>query len=249
MTPDLALALVRRHYPEAETTHRATEAALAILQREYDLHPRQILLADSMCSDEINAIEYPPRALDMVGPFHMGGLNGFPHAGLTGMGAFAAHVPDNGAVMIYHAPHIGVSADGTLGMIHRHGQATPSGCCGAARAALAKLQAGQIHPGPPADLDYQQGVIEQIFLSNAARILQAPVPLREATEVMCEAIAARVELLTARTKFPARWLILYGAVLINGDPDMGSFSAARRLTIADLGSGETTDLMPLLGAT
>ncbi len=243
MTSERALQVVRQHYPEADTTHNATEAMLVILQRDYGLHPRQVLLADSMCSDEINSIEYPPRALDMVGPFHMGGLNGFPHAGLTGMGAFAAHVPDNGAVLIYHAPHIGVSGDGTLGMIHRHGQATASGCCGAARAALAKLEAGHIEAGAPSELDYQQGVIEQLFLANAARILEAPVPLREATEVMYEAIAARVELLTARTQFPARWLILYGAVLINGDPGMGSFSAARRLTITEIETGSTTDLL------
>ncbi|MES3035573.1 MAG: hypothetical protein V4813_16345 [Gemmatimonadota bacterium] len=246
MTRDEALQTVRRHYPDAETTNRATEAMLDFFQRELQLSPQQLLLADSLCSDEVNSLEYPERAFDMVGPFRMGGLNGFPHAGITGMGAFAAHVPDGGAVVIYHAPHIGCSANGTLGEINRIGQSKASGCCGAARAALTKLQAGSLREGAPSDLDYQQGTIEQLFLAHAERILDAASPLKEATEVMAEAIIARVDLLAARTTFPARYVLLYGAILINGDPEMGSFSAARRLTLTEVATGKTTDCLSLL---
>ena len=41
---------------------------------------------------------------DLLGPFKMGGLNGFPFTGLTGMSAFSSHVPDNGAVLIFYGP-------------------------------------------------------------------------------------------------------------------------------------------------
>lgn len=38
------------------------------------------------------------------------------------MGAFASHVPDEGAVSIYYGPHIGITQNGTIGEIHRLGQ-------------------------------------------------------------------------------------------------------------------------------
>ncbi|HYW30908.1 MAG TPA: hypothetical protein VE869_05320 [Gemmatimonas sp.] len=236
-----ALGAVRTHYPNAETTGAAVDRLLDLLAREYGLAPLQLLLADSICSDDVNSIEYPPRAFEMVGPFRLGGLDGFPHAGLTGMGAFASHVPDGGAVVIYHAPHIGVSRDGTLGVIRRVGQNRQTGCCGAARAALAKLQKGEISPAAPSEFDYQQETIEQLFLAERARIVNAAVPLEEATEVMYEAIAARIDLLVKRTTFPARYVVLFGGILINGDSDAGSFSEMRRLIVLDLQQGESRD--------
>lgn len=236
-----ALAAVRTHYPDAETTGDAVDRLLDLLSREYALDASQLLLADSICSDDVNSIEYPPRAFEMAGPFKLGGLDGFPHAGITGMGAFASHVPDDGAVVVYHAPHIGVSRDGSLGLIRRIGQQRLSGCCGAARAALAKLQKGDIIPSAPSDLDYQQDTIEQLFLAEEARIVDAAQPLQEATEVMYEAIAARIDLLVARTVFPARWLVLFGGILVNGDHDAGSFSVMRRLIVRDLQSGQSRD--------
>lgn len=238
-----ALAAVRRHYPGAVTTDEATHRLLDAVRRECGLDASQLLLADSICSDDVNSIEYPERASQMLGPFKLGGLDGFPHAGVTGMGAFAAHVPDGGGVVIYHAPHIGVSRDGTLGMILRAGQHAKSGCCGAARAALAKLEAGSLVAGAPSDMDYQQGTIEQLFLASRERILGAPDRLREATEVMYEAIAARIDALVARTTFPAKWVILFGGILVNGDADMGSYSSARRVVARNLETGEERDLM------
>lgn len=241
-----ALAAVRRHYADATSTQYTTERLIAVLCEEYDIRPDHILLADSICSDDVNSIEYPPAATQLLGPFKLGGLDGFPHAGVTGMGAFAAHVPDAGAVVIYHAPHIGVSRDGTLGMLQRKGQHAPSGCCGAARAALARLQAGSIVRADPDALDYQRGTIEQILLGASGRILAAAEPLKEATEVVYEAIAERIDLLIARTRFPCRWVVRYGGILINGDADMGSFSSARRVTLTDLQDGSVRDLKTLV---
>lgn len=238
------LATVRRHYPEARSTADSVDRYLDRLHRRYGLRPSDILLADSTCADDVISIEYPARAGEMPGPFKLGGLDGFPFAGLTGMAAFAGHVPDEGAVFIYHAPHIGIDADGTVGQIRRVGQAAPSGCCGACRAALAKLQAGAIRPGEIDELDYQQHTLEQILLGQSARILGAAHPLMEATEVIGEAITARIDLLVERTTYRARYLIRSGAILINGDPDMGSFTAPRRMVVKDLRTGATEQLLP-----
>lgn len=243
------LATVRRHYPEAITTVDSVERLFDLMLARYGLQPRQVMLADSVCSDDVNSIEYPPRAYEMLGPFKMGGLDGFPFTGLTSMGAFAAHVPDDGAVFVYHAPHIGVSKDGSLGAILREGQSKPSGCCGACRAALAKLQAGAVVPGELTELDYQQNVLEQILYRSHERISAAPAPLQEATEVIYEAIADRIDQLAAATRYGARYLVRMGAILINGDHDMGSFTAVRRLLVTDLASGQTEDLMAAYLAT
>jgi hypothetical protein len=240
---DHYLATVRQHYPDAQPTEQSVERFFDIVRSRYGLQPSQLVLGDSVCSDDVNSVEYPQRAHEMVGPFKLGGLDGFPAAGLTGMGAFAAHVPDDGAVFIYHAPHIGITADGSLGTIRRSGQHVPSGCCGACRAALAKLQSGAIVPDDVSALDYQQNLLEQILLREQTRVLSASAPLKEATEVIQEAIAARIDVLTARTTFKARHLILMGAVLINGDHGMGSFNAPRRLLAIDLTTGERTDLL------
>ncbi len=237
------LRVIRQHYPDAHSTTDAVDRYLDLFQRRLGLRPSDVLLADSICADDINCIEYPQRASQMPGPFKLGGLDGFPFAGLTGMGAFAGHVPDHGAVFIYHGPHIGVTKEGVLGQILRVGQTTPSGCCGAARAALAKLQAGTINPGEVEELDYQQQTLEQIVLKNAARIVTASHPLKEATEVIGEAITARIDLLVSRTTYKARYVILAGAILINSDHDVGSFTTPRRLIVKDLQAGTTEDLL------
>ncbi len=237
------LAIVREHYPDAMTTTDAVNRMFEILREHCGLEPRRIMHADSICSDDVNSIEYPPRALEMLGPFNMGGLNGFPFTGLTGMGAFAHHAPEDGAIFVYYAPHIGVTKEGATGEINRVGHSRPSACCGAARAALGKLLKDEIQPGHVTDLDYQQNTIEQIFLGQKDRISLAANQLKEATEVMYEAIEERINLLAAMTNFPCQHLILMGGVLINGDHDMGSFNSCKRFEVIDLASGKASDLL------
>lgn len=240
---DSYLDTIRRHYPLARTSSDNVDRLFDLLQQRYHLEPKQIMYADSICSDDLNSMEYPARALDMLGPFKMGGLNGFPFTGLTGVGAFAHHVPENGAVFVFYAPHIGITRDGNLGEILRPGQSEPSSCCGAARAALGKLFRGEIRPGDVTELDYQQNQIEQIYLAHAERIRQAAEPLMEATNVMYEAIEQRIDALAARTEYPCRRLILMGGILINADHHAGSCAEVRRLVCVDLPGRTTTDLL------
>jgi hypothetical protein len=228
------LAIIRRYYPNAITTIDSVNQLIDFVEEKLDLEPAQIMLADSICSDDVNSIQYPARAHEFLGPFKMGGLDGYPFTGLTGMGAFASHVPDEGAVFIYYGPHIGVSKDGVLGEIHRHGQAKASGCCGAAKGALARLMNDTITEGHVSDMDYQMNTIEQILYRQKERILKADIPLKEATDVIYEAIDKRINELVESTKYNCRFVILMGAILINSDTDMGSFTSARRFDVIDL---------------
>jgi hypothetical protein len=171
------LDIIRQWYPNAITTLDSVNRLIDFVEGELKLEPAQVMLADSICSDDVNSIQYPSRASEFLGPFKMGGLDGYPFTGLTGMGAFASHVPDEGAVLVYYGPHIGITKEGVIGEIHRFGQSKNSGCCGAAKGALNKLKNNLIEPNKVTDLDYQMNTIEQILLAQKDRILVASSPL------------------------------------------------------------------------
>jgi hypothetical protein len=237
------LETVKKWYPNAKTTTDTVNKLLDVIENRLGLQANQLMHADSMCCDDVNAIQYPPRAYEMLGPFKMGGLNGYPFAGLTGMGAFAHHVPEDGAVVVFYAPHIGITKEGTIGEISRIGQRSNSSCCGAARAGLNKLLKGEIKKGIITDLDYQMNTIEQIFLQQADRIKSAESQIFEATEVMYEAINERIEELVGKTHYPCKYVVLIGAIFINGDRDMGSYCAYKRFDFIDLATQKRQSLM------
>ncbi|MCF8254144.1 MAG: hypothetical protein K9J84_06155, partial [Bacteroidia bacterium] len=209
------LNIIHKWYPKAITTIDSVNKIIDFVEYELDLEPNLVMLADSVCSDDVNSIQYPIRTQEFLGPFKMGGLNGFPFTGLTGMGAFASHVPDEGAVFIYYGPHIGITKDGTIGEIHRMGQSKNSSCCGAAKGALDKLISNQITAGNITELDYQMNTIEQILYAEKERVLNAKTPLFEVTEIMYEAIDNRINELVDKTNYHCKFVILVGAILIN----------------------------------
>lgn len=194
------LAIIRQHYPNAISTIDSINRLIDFVEGTLDLEPAQIMMADSICSDDVNSIQFPVRSNEFLGPFKLGGLDGFPFAGLSGMSAFASHVPDDGAVLVYYGPHIGISKAGILGEIHRYGQQNSTDCCGAAKGALKKLYSDSIRAGHLEDIDYQMNTIEQIILKEKERILAAVHPIKETTEVIYEAIDARINTLGQSNK-------------------------------------------------
>lgn len=237
------LSIMRQYYPNAITTIDSVNKLIDFVEEELDIEPSHIMLADSICSDDVNSIQYPARAHEFLGPFKMGGLDGFPFTGLTGMGAFASHVPDDGAVFVYYGPHIGISKNGVIGEIHRFGQHKNSGCCGAAKGALNKLINNQVEAGKVTELDFQMNTIEQILLKQKERITKASFPLLEATEVIYEAIDNRIQELVEKTTYNCRYVILMGAILINSDSDMGSFTSTKRFDVINLSTKERKSWM------
>jgi len=76
--------------------------------------------------------------------------------------------------------------------------------------------------------------IEQILYNERERVLNAKTPLFEATEVIYEAIDKRINELVDKTNYNCKYVILVGAILINSDNDMGSFTEIRRFDVIDL---------------
>lgn len=237
------LAIIRQYYPNALTTIDGINRVIDFVEEELDLEPAKIMLADSICSDDVNSIQYPVRATEFLGPFKMGGLDGFPFTGLTGMSAFASHVPDEGAVFVYYGPHIGISKKGEVGEIHRVGQRKNSGCCGAAKGALSKLIGNLIEPGNITEIDYQMNMLEQILFKEKERVLRAKIPMMEATQVIYEAIDNRINELIELTSYHCKYIILMGTIHINSDTEMGSFTAVKRFDLIDLSTNERKNLM------
>lgn len=228
------LAIIRQYYPNAMSTIDSVNKLIDFVEDKLDMEPGHIMLADSICSDDVNSIQYPARAQEFLGPFKMGGLDGFPFTGLTGMSACASHIPDDGALYIYYGPHIGISKEGIIGEINRFGQTKNSACCGAAKGALSKLMNDSLVEGKLDDIDYQMNTIEQILLNQKDRILSSRLPIYEATEVIYEAIDKRINELVAQTQFNCKYVILMGAILINSDADMGSYTSTKRFDVIEM---------------
>lgn len=240
------LNIIREYFPNAITIIDGTNKTIDFIEEYLELEPSQIMFADSICSDDVNSIQYPVRVQEFLGPFKMGGLNGYPFTGLTGMVAFASHVPDDGAIFIYYGPHIGITKDGIIGEISRIGQSKNSSCCGAAKGALNKLQNNQITKGEITDFDYQMNRIEQFFFNQKDRILNSKNPILTATEVMYEEVDMRINELVERTKFNCKYIILMGAIIINSDSDMGSYSSVKRFDVINLKKGSKENHMNIL---
>lgn len=113
---------------------------------------------------------------------------------------------------------------------------------------MAKLTNNQIEKGHITDIDYQMNTIEQILLCQKDRILQAKTPLFEATEVIYEAIDKRINELVEKTNYNCKYVILVGAILINSDSDMGSFTHTKRLDVIDLEKKERSNKLTALNS-
>jgi hypothetical protein len=84
------------------------------------------LYCDCSCPDEVNHDNPLEDVTTMFTNrwgevFNLGGLAGLPFTGQTGFGAFAAHVPVDGNIVLMFAPHIGIDANGVLGKVLRDG--------------------------------------------------------------------------------------------------------------------------------
>ena len=126
--------MIKLLFPGA-LTNEALETRVTNQLSKKGYTPQNTLLATSLCCDEL-ARQLEADFVKVYGKnFHLGGLAGFPFAGTTGFGAMAAHIPDNGSVLIVYGPHVGVATTGGVGKVERAGIELVDNCCGSAIAA------------------------------------------------------------------------------------------------------------------
>src|SRR5258706_9892854 len=134
-------AILREAFPGAIPGHEFSDSILHYLHSKYGIAPNKMLLGASTCVDDIIYTKNFRLHPELKGPFHLGGLGGLPFTGISGLEAFAHHVPDSGTMVLLVEPHIGYSAKKGWGYVLRHEQHEASSCCGALMGTLSKLQA------------------------------------------------------------------------------------------------------------
>jgi hypothetical protein len=78
--------------------------------------------------------------------FPVGALGGMVLAGRSGIAAAVGHAPDQRRrrFVLFVMPHLGIGLDGTIGVVHRPGQAEPSPACGPLSMFLQEVRSGEL---------------------------------------------------------------------------------------------------------
>eukprot|EP00469_Lotharella_globosa_P009198 CAMPEP_0167781608 /NCGR_PEP_ID=MMETSP0111_2-20121227/6030_1 /TAXON_ID=91324 /ORGANISM="Lotharella globosa, Strain CCCM811" /LENGTH=335 /DNA_ID=CAMNT_0007672295 /DNA_START=15 /DNA_END=1022 /DNA_ORIENTATION=- len=209
---------LQKHYPNA-MSGKAMAKGVFDTFKKWGFSKKGSLLGVSTCPDEIN------RLMDKLehnygDAFPLSGLAGVPFTGLTGFKAFTHHVPDNGCIVIFFAPHVGISSSGVMGKMRRPGMKDDSGACGSLLAALAavkhrKENGIERRVVTKNDDDYQQMEVEKIIETNYHKIANSAEPLVAALEVLYEEIKNRVlRMIPASCDRP---IALVGGIQVNTD--------------------------------
>ena len=225
---------IEREFPGAIPYSVAIDTLLQHLFR-VGITTEQILWGQSTCVDDITNTKDKSVHPEIKGPFTFGGLGGIPFTGITGLDAFAHHVPDDGTAMIFVGPHIGYQAGGGWGKILRHGQHHASSCCGALYAALGKLQKNEIKTESPSEEDYQEQIIEQLALRHQKEILTAKEPLVALTKIVSN--EAEQEMTEYAQKVHERhfaFAVVVVGVIINTDFQFDDYLWIEKIAIKDI---------------
>ncbi len=225
---------IEREFPGALPYSVAVDSLLERLLR-VGIASDQILWGQSTCVDDITNTKDKFVHPEIKGPFTFGGLGGLPFTGVTGVDAFAHHVPENGTALLFVGPHIGYRAGEGWGKILRHGQHHSSTCCGALYAALDKLQKNEIKTENPSEEDYQEQIIEQLALRHQNEILAAREPLVELTRVASQEAERKMTVYAqkVRERHFAFAVVVVG-VIINTDYQFEDYLWIHRISIKDI---------------
>merc|ERR1712187_715741 len=173
--------------------------------------------------------------------FHMGGIGGAPYVGKTGFGAFSAHVPTDGHVVVVFGPHVGITPTGEVGKFLREGQSKESTACGAAVAGFNQCQSSLF--GMPNDKqDIEQSWIRTKL--NHKVVAKAEKPMVELAFQMYKCIEDEV-MAIAHTGFVPCNFVLIGGIQINMPYPMDGYFLPLHFSVRSATSG-AVDLLPSL---
>ena len=226
--------VVKQHFPNAKDAKDTSIHYLGKMQIEHQIDISKVLMATSVCSDDIN-IPSTTFFNVLFGPFIMGGLGGLPFAGQTGMTAFAHHIPDSGSAFIFYGPHIGVTLEGDLGKMYRPRQENTGNSCGALMLALNRFQDDNYEPVMNDD-DYQQMKLEASLLPYKDQILSSENTEKAITEATYEIIDKKIHehLKTCKDEFHVDTVTLLGGIIINTDYGLDDYFDTRNFEVIDM---------------
>lgn len=226
--------VVKKHFPNAKDAKDTSIHYLGKMQIEHKLDISKVLMATSVCSDDIN-IPSTTFFNVLFGPFVMGGLGGLPFSGNTGMTAFAHHIPDQGSAFIFYGPHIGITLEEDLGKMYRPRMENKGNSCGALMLALDRLQDGGYKPVINDD-DYQQMKLEESLLPFREEILASENQAKAITEATYKIIDEKIhnQLKICKDEFHVDRVTLLGGIIINTDYGLDDYFDPRNFEVIDL---------------
>jgi hypothetical protein len=226
--------IVKEFFPNAMDAKDTSIHYLGRMQIEHKLDISKVLMATSVCSDDIN-IPSTTFFNVLFGPFIMGGLGGLPFAGQTGMTAFAHHIPDEGSAFIFYGPHIGITLDGDLGKMYRPRQEQTGNSCGALMLALDRIQDENYKPTINDD-DYQQMKLEESLLPYREKILASDNQQKAITEACYEIINKKIHdhIKVCKDEFHVDHVTLLGGIIINTDYGLDDYFDPRNFEVISL---------------
>ncbi len=223
--------VVLKNYPDALDTRDTSIRYLGLLQNGHDIDISKMLMATSLCSDDIN-IPSTSFFSVVLGPFFLGGLGGLPYGGLTGLTAFAHHIPDNGTAFIFYGPHIGVTLENEVGKMYRPRQENAGACCGALMLALERFKDDSYVPKIKTE-DYQQTYLESLLFPRKEEIVNDKSPQRKITECTFELIDKMLHesLREVKSEFNVDKIALLGGIVINTDFGIDDYFSVRNFEV------------------
>ena len=252
---DNVISEIMKYYPGAlRDTHFITQL-YDVLHSYSKTFCKNTLLATSFCSDEINRIFENKLASKFGGSsFSMGGLSGFPFAGITGFTAFSHHIPTtDGSAVIVFGPHIGIDDKGQLGKINRRGIEVTGNCCGSAMAALSKFKESTTNVISTSslglDLDIQQNEVLRSLYEKCStdKLINSNFPLKELPIILFEKQKKMIiKIITSASKnnLPENSrLALVGGIHINTPSGMNDFFLPMMFEVRDCNGELLSDLL------
>jgi len=243
--------IVKSKFPDALSNRDFATRVVKVLA-EKGFSGSNTLLCTSLCCDELARRLEDDFNRVYGNNFNLGGLSGFPFAGNTGFGAMAAHIPDDGNCLVLYGPHVGISADGTVGKVEREGIELVDNCCGSAIAASNYLS-GITDGGAPLSVklqvfsDFQQNAVQELILPYGKRLKDAPDRMMELPYALYEVqdILMR-EIVDVGSSGIKKGFALIGGIQINTGPDTLDFFHPLRFDYMNSDGEILEDMLPLL---
>lgn len=227
--------ILDQHFDAYSTMSEASHNAVMEIAAREKIEMNSIIVATSLCFDELNHQQIKMNLPAPQGTFIMGGLAGYPFVGEIGLTAFADHIPDGGAALFIFGSHIGFSRSGEIGKIKRVGQHRHTNTCGALMMVQEQVLSTSIHQIDPAHYSvFQPEFLALRLLPMADEIRNAEVPILKTTHLVYNEIEKEILTLiqnhpTLLSRFP---VYILGGIIINTDemlPNYFSQKAFRKI--------------------
>jgi hypothetical protein len=167
--------VVQRHFPGAAPVGPFIRRAAVSLIQDHGFAPANTLACVGVCRDELCRSLTEEIEKMWGGAFDFSSLAGILTLGKTGFAAAHSHAPVvNGRrrYVFFLFAHIGISAEGDLGVAHRPGQDEPTTACGALVALLEFLHSGQ--KGKQLDWDDPEMSLLKLRLKRVQELDERP---------------------------------------------------------------------------